>query len=47
MTGVDVHIYIGTRNTAGYSATVADTDGRIRCFGYATEEQAKAISQRA
>lgn len=49
MTGVDVHIYIGTRYTAGYNATAADTDGmvgRIRCFGYATEEQAKAISQR-
>ncbi|MEA4356307.1 hypothetical protein VBR53_10335 [Klebsiella pneumoniae] len=49
MTGVDVHIYIGSRYTANYSATGADTDGmvgRIRCFGYATEEQAKAISQR-
>ena len=50
MTGVDVHIYIGTRYTAGYTATAADTDGmvgRIRCFGYATEEQAKLISQRS
>ncbi|HBT4746792.1 TPA: hypothetical protein MB334_003497 [Klebsiella pneumoniae] len=49
MTGVDVHIHIGTRFTSGYSATGQDTDGmvgRIRCFGYATEEQAKAISQR-
>ncbi|MEH8494650.1 hypothetical protein RAG55_12340, partial [Klebsiella pneumoniae] len=36
-------------NKAGYSATGADTDGmvgRIRCSGYATEEQEKAISQR-
>ncbi|ESN37029.1 hypothetical protein L365_02428 [Klebsiella pneumoniae MGH 19] len=50
MTGVDVHIYIGSRYTANYSATGADTDGmvgRIRCFGYATEEQAKLISQRS
>nr|HCI7903637.1 hypothetical protein [Klebsiella pneumoniae] len=49
MTGVGVHIYIVTRFTAGYSATGADTDGmvgRIRCSGYATEEQEKAISQR-
>lgn len=40
---------IVTRFTAGYSATGADTDGmvgRIRCSGYATEEQEKAISQR-
>ncbi len=50
MTGVDVHIYIGTRFTSDYSATGQDTDGmvgRIRCFGYATEEQAKAISKRS
>ncbi|GJK60577.1 hypothetical protein [Klebsiella pneumoniae] len=43
-----VRIPIGTRYTAGYSATGADTDGmvgRIRNFGYATEEQVKAISQ--
>ncbi|HCI6722595.1 TPA: hypothetical protein NPP61_004058 [Klebsiella variicola subsp. variicola] len=49
MTGVDVHIHIGSRYTSNYSATGADTDGkvgRIRCFGYATEEQAKAISKR-
>ncbi|HEB8571532.1 TPA: hypothetical protein R1A14_005225 [Klebsiella pneumoniae] len=50
MTGVDVHIYIGSRYTANYNATGQDTDGmvgRIRCFGYATEEQAKLISQRS
>lgn len=49
MTGVDVHIYIGSRYTSNYSATGADTDGmvgRIRNFGYATEEQAKFISKR-
>ncbi len=49
MTGVNVHIYIGSRYTSNYSATGADTDGmvgRIRNFGYATEEQAKFISKR-
>ncbi|MFM8117968.1 hypothetical protein PU695_09370 [Klebsiella pneumoniae] len=49
MTGIDVNIYIGTRYPSDYTATAANTDGmvgRIRCFGYATEEQAKAISQR-
>lgn len=50
MTGIDVNIYIGTRYPSDYTATAANTDGmvgRIRCFGYATEEQAKAISQRS
>jgi hypothetical protein len=50
MTGVDVNIYIGTRYPSGYTPTASDTDGligRIRCFGYATEEQAKMISARA
>ncbi|HBQ4000044.1 TPA: hypothetical protein L7076_004658 [Klebsiella pneumoniae] len=50
MTGIDVNIYIGTRYPSDYTATAANTDGmvgRIRCFGYATEEQAKLISSLA
>ncbi|MEB6283109.1 hypothetical protein [Klebsiella pneumoniae] len=48
--GCHVRIRIGTRYTSNYNATGQDTAGmvgRIRCFGYVTEEQAKLISQRS